>query len=157
LAAVRVPRGQSGARSEPDTPLVGGASAPRSVREVRHVALLSLRVDGIDELRAALGVLEARARFEAIRAILGDIAYKRGAVMSWTPETELVPSGIAVARAVVGLLGNPSRAAADAAWLAVDVHEALAGATIDFPAPLRAAIGIVRGIATGYRDAAGHL
>src|SRR5262249_56579863 len=68
------------------------------------------------------------------------------------------PSSTAVAaRAIVGLLANPSRAAAEAASLAVDVHEALAGASEDLPIALRAAIGIVRGIATGERDAEGHL
>lgn len=46
-------------------------------------------------------------------------------------------------------MANPSRAAADAASLAVDVHEALAGAAEDFPTPLAAAIGIVRGITSG--------
>jgi tetratricopeptide (TPR) repeat protein len=54
-------------------------------------------------------------------------------------------------------MANPSRAAADAARLAVDVHEALAGAAEDLPVPLGAAIGVVRGIASGERDAQGHL
>jgi tetratricopeptide (TPR) repeat protein len=159
MAAVRMPRGQSGPGSDAGAP--GGNEArslgPRPVREVRHVALLSLRIRGIDELAASRGDAEARARFTAIRGILNDIAFKRGAVLMWEPEADFVPSGIVVARAIIGLMANPSRAAADAAWLAVDVHEALEGASEDFPVPLEASIGIVRGVAAGERDAQGHL
>jgi tetratricopeptide (TPR) repeat protein len=57
----------------------------------------------------------------------------------------------------VGLLANPARAAADAASLAIDTHEALAGASEDLPVELKAAISIVRGIASGERDSRGHL
>ena len=148
LAAVRVPR-SSDAEGQ-NTPLPG-QGAPRLVREVRHVAVVALRIAG-----ATQGEALGRARFAAIRAILDDIAYKRGAVFSWEAPYE-EGGGPVVARAIVGLMANPSRAAADAAWLAVDVHEALAGASEDFPVPLAAAIGIVRGIATGERDAEGHL
>jgi tetratricopeptide (TPR) repeat protein len=153
LAAVRLPRSDAtGGGSQP--PPRGG---PRMVREVRHVAVVALRIAGLDELGLSPGEvgrseLLARARFASIRAILDDIAYKRGAVWSW--EAEGAPM---IARAIVGLMANPARAAADAAWLAVDVHEALAGASEDFPVPLRAALGIVRGIASGERDAQGHL
>jgi len=55
------------------------------------------------------------------------------------------------------LLANPSRSAADAAQLAVDVHDAVQGASDDVAEPIRATVGIVRGIATGRRDRAGHL
>ena len=160
LAAVRLPRGQSGLGSdEPEaTAFVSdGRPAPRPVREVRHVALISLRIQGVDELAASRGDMEARARFAAIRRILNDIAFKRGAVLMWEPEADFIPSGIVVARAIVGLMGTPSRAAADAAWLAVDVHEALEGASEDFPVPLVASIGIVRGVTAGERDAQGNL
>ena len=51
--------------------------------------------------------------------------------------------------AIVGLMANPARAAADAASLAVDIHEAIQGACDDAPVELQASIGIVRGIATG--------
>jgi tetratricopeptide (TPR) repeat protein len=61
------------------------------------------------------------------------------------------------ARAVVGLGANPSRAAADAAWLALDTHEAIAGIKDDLALSLSASIGIVRGIASGSRDPSGHL
>jgi tetratricopeptide (TPR) repeat protein len=61
------------------------------------------------------------------------------------------------ARAVVGLMANPSRAPADAVWLAIDVHEVVRGGTEDLPVKLQASVGIVRGIAMGRRDKAGHL
>src|SRR5262249_54030655 len=164
------------------TPIIRGG--PRLVREVRHVAVVALRLSGVDELASAQGD-HGKPRFDSIRRILDDIAYKRGAVWSWealdmdaTMHADLdapmrasgalpdlnAPIQVAgpaahpvMARAVVGLMANPARAAADAAWLAVDVHEALAGASEDFPVPLQAAIGIVRGIAAGERDAQGHL
>jgi tetratricopeptide (TPR) repeat protein len=152
MAAVRVPRASdadtSGAPGSTPPPRGG----PRLVREVRHVAVVAARLDGL----AALD-LDGRARFTALRAILDDIAYKRGAVFSWNlPEPGSAGDAV-VAHAIVGLMANPSRAAADAASLAVDVHEALAGAADDFAVPLRAAIGIVRGIASGERDGQGHL
>lgn len=127
----------------------GRSGEPRAVREVRHVAVVTLRIDGIAELEAAQGKLAAKRTTDGIRAILGDIAYKRGAVWSW--------DGPGSARAIVGLMANPARAAADAASLAIDVHEALAGSSEDLPVQLRASIGIVRGIAAGERDNQGHL
>ncbi len=142
LAAVPLPRG--------NLELSESGSPPRKVvNEVRHVAVVTLRIDGLSELSAAIGVPAAKRSLDSIRSILDDIAYKRGAVWSWDSET--------AARAVVGLLSNPSRAAAEAASLAIDAHEALAGASQDLPVTLRAAIGIVRGIAAGERDDQGHL
>jgi len=126
-----------------------GTGAQRVVREVRHVAVVTLRLEGLEELDALQGRAAAVRSEQSIRALLDDIAYRRGAVWSW--------HDAATARAVVGLMENPSRAAFDAASLAVDVHEALAGASEDLPAELRAAIGIVRGIASGERDSEGRL
>ncbi|WP_437639518.1 serine/threonine-protein kinase [Sorangium sp. So ce854] len=128
---------------------VEGTGAPRVVREVRHVAVVTLRIEGVDALLGAQGRLAGKRSGRSIRTTLDAIAFKHGAIWSWESH--------ASARAVVGLLANPSRAAADAASLAVDVHEALAGASEDLPVELRAAIGIVRGIAYGERDEQGHL
>ncbi|WP_433935919.1 serine/threonine-protein kinase PknK [Sorangium cellulosum] len=128
---------------------VEGTGAPRVVREVRHVAVVTMRIEGVDALLGAQGRLAGRRSGRSIRTTLDAIAFKHGAIWSWESH--------ASARAVVGLLANPSRAAADAASLAVDVHEALAGASEDLPVELRAAIGIVRGIAYGERDEQGHL
>lgn len=130
-------------------------------REVRHVAVVTLKLHGGEQLVEAVGPNQARRLTEQLRAILDEIAFKRGARWSWSaidasgggPAAFLNTS----ARAVVGLLANPSRAAADSAWLAVDVHEAIQGAFDDLPVALQASVGIVRGIATGRRDPAGHL
>ena len=128
----------------------------RVVREVRHVAVVTLRVQGIEELEVVQGRAAAKRSLDSIRSILDDIAYKRGALWSWDGAADLAPTETH-ARAIVGLLANPSRAAADASSLAIDTHEALAGASEDLPVALRAAIGIVRGIAAGERDDQGHL
>ncbi|WP_437681002.1 serine/threonine-protein kinase [Sorangium sp. So ce131] len=142
LAAV--PAARTGGESDS-----AGTGAPRVVREVRHVAVVTLRLEGVDELLGAQGRLAGKRSGRSIRTTLDAIAFKHGAIWSWESQ--------ASARAVVGLLANPSRAAADAASLAVDVHEALAGASEDLPVEVRAAIGIVRGIAYGERDEQGHL
>jgi tetratricopeptide (TPR) repeat protein len=130
-------------------------------REVRHVAVVTLRLSGVEDLEEAQGPLLGKRSGASIREILDNIAYKRHAVWSWdagpvSSQPGRPHPGVS-ARAIVGLLDNPSRAAADAAWLAVDAHEALAGASEDFPVKLHASIGIVRGIATGERDPQGHL
>ncbi len=123
----------------------------RRPREVRHVAVLSMRMEGLGELEGALGAGYRRA-CDDLKKTLDHIAYKRGARWIW--EDDGLPQFMT---GIVGLMGNPSRAAFDAASLAVDVHEALAGASVDLPRRLSAAIGLVRGIATGERDEHGHL
>src|SRR6266542_1388690 len=120
----------------------------RMAREVRHVAVLTLKLHGFPTLERWVGPLGVARAAEKIRATLNDIAYKRGARFTWDTYT---------ARALVGLMANPARAAADAAWLALDVHEALAGASEDLVTPVRASIGIVRGVASGERDPGGNL
>ncbi len=132
----------------------------RPEHEVRHVAVLSLQLHGVEQLAEAVGANEAARFVEQLRTTLGEIAYKRGARLAWHQERavlgdHLIPTGGATA--VVGLLANPGRAAADAARLASDIHEAVQGACDDMPVELQASIGIVRGIATGKRDRAGHL
>jgi serine/threonine protein kinase/tetratricopeptide (TPR) repeat protein len=158
------------ARSTSESADYGGApKAVRVLREVRHVAVVTLRLQGLESLESMADPSAGHRSGGSIQAILDDIAFKRGALWSW--EAKLAPvsgpsssrwgdlgaSRSVIARAIVGLLANPSRAAAEAASLAIDVHEALAGASEDLPVKLRAAIGIVRGIATGERDAQGHL
>lgn len=168
LAAIRVPR--SSDTEGHGTMSNQGRRGSRLMREVRHVAVVVLRLSFpgfASDTASPAGDAPAKARFASIRAILDDIAYKRGAIWSWEapgldpadlhnlgPATTAHPI---VARAIVGLMANPSHAAADAASLAIDVHEALAGASEDFPQAIEAAIGIVRGIASGERDGQGHL
>jgi len=128
-------------------------------REVRHVAVVTLRLHGVERLEETMGPAAASRVLEQLKGTLDEIAYKRSS--RWTWEARRVEEGHAsistAARAVVGLTANPSRAPLDAAWLAVDVHEAIEGACGDLPEPVQASVGIVRGIATGRRDKAGHL
>lgn len=139
----------------------GGPVRPlqeRAGREVRHVAIVRLRLVGFAKLEGTMGAAAALRFFDRLRSILDEMAWKRGGRWSW--DTPAGPDPFAhepAATAVVGLLANPARSAADAASLAVDVHEAIHGASDDLPETISATIGIVRGIATGRRDRAGHL
>jgi serine/threonine protein kinase/tetratricopeptide (TPR) repeat protein len=141
---------------EPDEAPLEPTSGPASVqtplprraahegpREVRHVAILTLHVHGFE----ALALLPRT--IDQLRGMLEDLAFKRGMRWAWASDTE--------ARAIAGLTGNPSHAASDAAQLALDVHETIAGFKDDLPTPVAGAIGIVRGIASGTRDPQGHL
>jgi eukaryotic-like serine/threonine-protein kinase len=145
MAAVRKPRTSA-------SELMSGTSAyisRRIVREVRHVAVIKLTLEGLDALSEVQGESVARRTLETLRQTLDDIAYKHGAVWSWQSPTE--------AHAVVGLMANPARAPNDSALIAVDTHDFLASHSEDLPVSVRASIAIVRGIATGERDAEGHL
>ena len=129
-------------------------------REVRHVAVVTLRLHGFEQLAVSLGRPAAARVLEQLRSTLGEVAFRRGARFAWdTPQVEAAASsGFATAaRALVGLMANPARAPLDAVWLAIDVHEVIRGASEDLPVGLSASVGIVRGIATGERDRAGHL
>ncbi|HMA93092.1 MAG TPA: protein kinase [Polyangiaceae bacterium] len=132
----------------------------RQGQEVRHVAIVALQLHGTEQFVEAAGAHDAARFIEKLQQTLGEIAFKRGARLTWHHDRavigdHLLPSGGAMA--IVGLMANPARAAADAAWLAIDIHEATQGACDDAPVELQASIGIVRGIATGKRDRAGHL
>ena len=122
----------------------------RAGREVRHVAVVRLRLIGFAKLSEALGAAHAARFFDRLRSILDEIAWKRGGRWSW----DALRAGADFAQepsatAVVGLLANPARSSADAASLAVDVHDVIQGASDDVPVPIQATVGIVRGIATG--------
>ncbi len=129
------------------------AASPRRAREVRHVAVLLMHIEGLDVLEARLGPLAAKRVTDQLKQTLDHIAYKRGTRFSWEPGEGTLRGGTAI----VGLMSNPSRAPFEAASLAIDVHEALAGTSEDLPLAISAAIGIVRGIALGERDDQGHL
>ncbi|MSP24579.1 MAG: tetratricopeptide repeat protein [Myxococcales bacterium] len=121
----------------------------RAAREVRHVAVVRLHIDGLAELDTALGSVAAAREVAATRATLGDIAFKRRAEWSW--------DSAGVAHAIVGLMAMPAQAPDDAAMLAVDVHDFLASRSEELPVQLRAAVSIVRGVTAGERDDNGHL
>jgi serine/threonine protein kinase/tetratricopeptide (TPR) repeat protein len=153
-AAVPLARSMAESRSSvrPDSSQRGPASfdpnhsaqsSSEGPREVRHVAVLTLRLNGLDADAVP------RRIFDHLRAMLDDLAFKRGTRWVWDP--------IGTGRAIAGLTANPSRAAIDAASLALDVHEAISGFKDDLPSPVAASIGIVRGIASGTRDLEGHL
>jgi serine/threonine protein kinase/tetratricopeptide (TPR) repeat protein len=120
-------------------------------REVRHVAIVTLRlVPGRDGAPASEADRRALARaLERSRSMLGDMAYKRGMRWVWSGDFE--------ARAIAGLGAKPAKAASDAAWLAVETHEAIHGIEDDLPSAIGASISIVRGIASGTRDPEGNL
>lgn len=129
-------------------------------REVRHVAVVTLRLHGFDQLAVSVGRAQAARVLEQLRSTLGEVAFRRGARFAWESTAQALGEPEAfgtAARALVGLMANPARAPLDAVWLAIDVHEVIRGASEDLPVPLSASVGIVRGIATGERDRAGHL
>jgi eukaryotic-like serine/threonine-protein kinase len=147
-----------------EEPSAGGTSRSRgrqrlrdrAGREVRHVAIVALRLHQLDAMREALGSARTERLVDRLRATLGEIAFKRGSTWTWS-RGEGQAETLEAAQAVIGLMANPSGAAANAAWLAVDVHEAIQGACDGLPVHLQASVGIVRGIAAGQRDDAGHL
>ncbi|HTM45502.1 MAG TPA: protein kinase, partial [Polyangiaceae bacterium] len=144
-------------RGGPDDPLL--SSRPlreKAGREVRHVAVVTLRVHHLAALRQEIGESRAHRLVDQLRATLSEIAYKRGCHWVWTGD-ESDDAVSLVARAVVGLTAHAAHASTDAAWLAVDCHEAISGACDDLQVALQASIGIVRGIASGQRDFEGHL
>src|ERR1700722_10210856 len=102
--------------------------APIGPGEGRHVAIVTLHLDGVIE-----GAVAERA-LENLRNVLNEIAYKRNTRWAWSTAVD--------ARAIAGLSAHATRAAADAASLALDIHEAIAGMTDDLPTPVGAAIGI---------------
>jgi serine/threonine protein kinase/tetratricopeptide (TPR) repeat protein len=146
-----------GGMSESGPPPVEGESVSSSSRrpwwsgarrEVRHVAVLSLRLHGLDTSQVP------RRMLDRLRSMLDDLAFKRGMRWVWSASDSAEPLS---ACAIAGIAANPSRAASDAAQLALDVHETVAGFKEDLPSPVAASVGIARGIASGIRDVQGHL
>ncbi len=136
--------------SPPEAPGAEAAEAPAAPgpREVRHVALVTLRLHGLGNVDDKEDLALPKA-VQNLRVMLGEMAYKRGMRWIWDSDGE--------ARAVAGLSSNPTRAAGDAAWLALETHEAILGMKEEFPGSVGASIGIVRGIASGTRDTLGNL
>ncbi len=152
VAATRSAKGGGGVESQAGSAVaesVPGHVGERLAREVRHVAVVSVRLHGLDRLRDVGGGPQAASVEHAIRMMFDQLAFKHSARFSWRADDDV--------RAVVGLAADPSRAASDAASLAIDVHEFLGNSSEDWPAPVSAAVGIVRGVASGYRDKQGHL
>jgi tetratricopeptide (TPR) repeat protein len=117
-------------------------------REVRHVAVLSLHLHGLEATAVS------RRTLDRLKSMLDDLAFKRGMRWVWSASDAFE---VMSACAIAGVAANPSRAASDAAQLALDVHETVAGFKEDLPGSVAASVGIVRGIASGIRDAQGQL
>jgi len=151
VAATRSAKGGGGTESQAGSAVADSVPGHggRLAREVRHVAVVSVRLHGLGRLREAGGGPTAASVEHAIRGMFDDLAFKHSARFSWRADDDV--------RAVVGLAADPSRAASDAASLAIDVHEFLGYASGDWPAPVSAAVGVVRGVASGFRDKQGHL
>jgi|HubBroStandDraft_1064217.scaffolds.fasta_scaffold05743_2 eukaryotic-like serine/threonine-protein kinase len=138
-----------GAASDPEGSPRGPGSESR--REVRHVAVLTLILRGIDTVSLP------RRMLDRLRGMLDDLAFKRGMRWAWSAAGDGSHETTMTAQAVAGLVTHSSRAASDAAELALDVHETFAGFKEDLPTRVTASIGIARGIASGRRNAQGHL
>jgi len=122
-------------------------------REVRHVAVVSIAIEGHQALTERLGEHGARAALDRIASTLDAIAFKRNMQLSWEREHGIVVRG----RGVAGLLAHPTAAAADALWFVVDAREGISAAQVDLDVDLSARVGVVRSIATGRRDKNGNL
>jgi len=148
LTAVAVPAASRKERGTlpPESPKPAG----RIQKELRHVALVHLNMQGFEELAMDLGAGAVATARESARKVLDGIAFKRGARWTWDDDER-------IARAVVGLTANPSGAPFEAAALALDVHDALADLSTDLPVVIAASVGIVRAVASGDRDEQGHL
>jgi serine/threonine protein kinase/tetratricopeptide (TPR) repeat protein len=146
--AIAVPGGAR--RDRRTNPPDARRPAPKVQREVRHVALIHIRLHGLDELAMDLGAGALATAMDGARKVLDGIAFKHGARWTWDEQAR-------IARGVVGLTANPSGAPFEAAALALDVHDALADLSTDLPVVLAASVGIVRAIASGERDEAAHL
>lgn len=154
-SSLAIPQEQEEVTSAPESEKTGAGavhlrrSVPRGAREVRHVALVMLKLSGLEEIQEISGQGRAERVRGQLRKTLEEIAYKRSTEWQWQGEEK--------ALAVVGLWGNSSRAATEAAWLAVDIHEAMDGASRDLDVPVEASIAIVRGVASGEREMDGRL
>lgn len=148
------PRGrETGADGTEGTPVEPLLLSRERGREVRHVAIVSVVIDGHEELKARLGDHGARAALDRVATTIDAIAFKRSMRLDWQREGGLIVTGLGVA----GLLANPASAAADALWFVVDAHDGIRAAREDLDVDISARVGVVRSVATGRRDANGHL
>jgi serine/threonine protein kinase/tetratricopeptide (TPR) repeat protein len=135
------------------TPVEPLVAATEEGSEVRHVAVVSFELRGYEVLVERAGPEPALLALERLKSTLDAIAFKRNMLLGWT----LVDGFPVRARAVAGLMANPTGAAADAMWFAVDLHEGVSGARDDLGAEFELAVGVVRSLASGRRNHSGHL
>lgn len=135
------------------TPVEPLLAATEEGSEVRHVAVVSFELRNYENLITRLGKEATILALERLKSTLDAIAFKRNMLLDW----ELVEGLPVHARAVAGLMANPTGAAADAMWFAVDLHEGVGAARDDLSADFQLAVGVVRSLATGRRNHSGHL
>ncbi len=121
------------------------ANAERELRERRHVVAVAGRV------RRA-GAPDEEGMGEEAARVLGDIAYKTDAVLSW-PDG----AGRDRFRFILGLRRASVHDPLAAMTLGLDVVDALAGLSEDLEEPVSASLGISRGIVSTVRDPNGRL
>src|SRR5258706_11282747 len=122
MGSTALPRVPTGPPPPAHTAEQTGADAPtdnkkatRLAREVRHIAVVTLKLHGFATLERRIGAVVVARAADKIRSTLDDIAYKRGARFTWEANHN--------ARALVGLMANPPRAAATSAWLGPAVDQ----------------------------------
>lgn len=135
------------------TPVQPLRAAREAGVEVRHVAVVSFSLGTFDQLIERLGAEIARAAMDRLASTLDAIAFKRNLRLDWQRDNGFP----ARAHAIAGLLGNPVGAAADAMWFVVDLQDGVRAARDDLEADFDVSIGVVRSLATGKRNDAGHL
>jgi len=135
------------------TPVQPVLAAREEGSEVRHVAVVSFALTGYESVIARLGIDAARGAFERLSSTLEAIAFKRNLRLDW----ELDDGFPVRAHGVAGLMANPAGAAADAMWYVVDLHDGVSAARDDMSAEFELSVGVVRSLATGLRNPAGHL
>ena len=124
FAGAEAKLGERNAEDSTNPPM--GSSLPADVRrELRHVAVVALRVG---EMHAHA---TPRRMLDRLRGMLDDLAFKRTMRWMWSPSSDahaFSTQGEISAVAVAGLAASPSRAASDAAQLALDVHRSVSRA-----------------------------
>jgi serine/threonine protein kinase len=85
---ISLPETRGGAPSELPPDERTGPGGPvrerdRANREVRHVAIVTLRLHGVDALTEAVGQAEASRILARLKATLGEAAFRRGARWAW--------------------------------------------------------------------------
>ncbi len=152
-------------RTSPEGPqrpiqtFAGGATVLSGItkerRERRRVMVVAgrFRGDSVGMTNAGTGVGELDAKVGSeIAKVLGDIAYKADAVLSW-------PDGLGKARFrfIIGLGKASVNDPLKATRIAGDTIEALEGLSADLFSPVSASLGMSRGLVSTARDANGRL
>jgi len=125
------------------------ANAERELRERRHVVVVAGRVRGRQGTEP--GDAPAAMGDEAAR-VLGDIAYKTDAVLTW-PDG----AGRERFRFILGLRRASVHDPLASMTLGLDVVDALDGLSEDLDSPVSASLGVSRGVVSTVRDQGGRL